>query len=100
MKATRFTASCRFLFYILHNLANNLIRPLHWYLRGMLWVPIIWLVELGTGGLIRTITGTSPVIYRDGRQITGLIRLDMAPLWFVTGLLFEQIHDRLVVKYR
>jgi len=66
----------------------------------MLWVPVIWLVEIGTGGLIRTITGTSPWIYRDGRQITGLIRLDMAPLWFVTGLLFEQIHDRLVVKYR
>lgn len=74
---------------------HDRIRPLHWYLRGMIWVLVIWAVEMVTGGLIRFLVGTSPWIYREGWQVAGLIRLDMAPLWFVTGLLFEQIHDRL-----
>ncbi len=74
---------------------HNIMRPLHWYPRGMIWVLVIWTVELTTGGLIRAFVGTSPWIYRDGWQIAGLIRLDMAPLWFGAGLLFEQIHDRL-----
>lgn len=79
---------------------HNRIRPLHWYLRGMIWILIIWVVELGTGSLIRTIVGTSPWIYREGWQVAGLIRFDMAPLWFCTGLLFEKIHDRLMGKMK
>ncbi|SFG66418.1 Putative ABC-transporter type IV [Desulfotomaculum arcticum] len=71
------------------------IRFLPWYLRGMIWVLVIWAVEFTTGGLLRMIVGTSPWIYREGWQIYGLIRLDMAPLWFAAGLLFERIHDRL-----
>ncbi|TYO93884.1 putative ABC transporter permease [Desulfallas thermosapovorans] len=74
---------------------HNAMRPLHWYLRGMIWVLVIWTVELATGGLIRAIVGTSPWIYKDGWQVAGLIRLDMAPLWFMVGLIFEHIHDRL-----
>lgn len=71
------------------------IRCLRWYLRGMIWMLIIWAVEFTTGGLLRMLVGTSPWIYREGWQIYGLIRLDMAPLWFAAGLLFERIHDRL-----
>lgn len=74
---------------------HDRIRCLHWYLRGMTWVLVIWAVEFTTGGLLRLLVGTSPWIYRDGWQVYGLIRLDMAPLWFVTGLLFEKLHDRL-----
>jgi len=72
---------------------HELMRPLHWYLRGLTWVLVIWAVELTTGGLIRWLVGTSPWIYRDGWQVANLIRLDMAPLWFMAGLLFERIHD-------
>lgn len=71
------------------------IRFLHWYLRGMIWVLVIWTVEFITGGLLRISVGTSPWIYRDGWQVYGLIRLDMAPLWFIAGLFFERIHDLL-----
>jgi len=56
-------------------------------------VLVIWSIELSTGGLIRLFVGTSPWIYRDGWQLYGLIRLDMAPLWFVVGLMFERLHD-------
>ena len=71
------------------------IRRLPWFFRGMIWLAVIWAVEFTTGGLLRLLVGTSPWVYRDGLHIYGLIRLDMAPLWFAVGLLFEQIHDRL-----
>lgn len=77
---------------------HNLIRPLPWYLRGTIWVPVIWTLELITGGVIRTLIGTSPWVYRDGWHILGLIRLEMAPLWFGVGLIFEQVHDWLTSR--
>lgn len=75
---------------------HNFIRPLNWYLRGLIWVLVIWILEYTTGSAIRWLAGTSPWIYRGGWQVGGLIRLDMAPLWFVVGLLFEQLHNRLI----
>lgn len=74
---------------------HDAMRYLNWYLRGLIWVLVIWALEYATGGLIRTLVGTSPWIYRDGWQVDGLIRLDMAPLWFAVGLLYERLHDRL-----
>ncbi|MFZ5633449.1 MAG: putative ABC transporter permease [Bacillota bacterium] len=86
-----------------------LLEPLHdrirtwpWLLRGVFWVLLIWAIEYITGGLIRLITGVSPWDYTGSTpwQIHGLIRLDMAPLWFVTGFLFERVHDFLVRNLR
>lgn len=58
---------------------------------GMLYMVLIFLVEYGSGMILRT-HGMCPWDY-SGRHsnINGLIRLDFAPLWFGTGLLFEQI---------
>lgn len=86
-----------------------LMEPLHdnirnwpWLIRGVLWILIIWTIEYVTGGVIRLITGASPWDYSGTTpwQIDGLIRLDMAPLWFITGLLFEWIHDFLKMNLR
>ncbi|MCG8402633.1 MAG: hypothetical protein MJA84_13750 [Firmicutes bacterium] len=74
---------------------HDSMRHLHWYLRGLIWVLVIWMLEYSTGGLIRAIVGSSPWHYHDGWQIGGLIKLDMAPLWFMVGLLYEKLHDRL-----
>lgn len=74
---------------------HDSIRHLHWYLRGLVWVLVIWALEYATGSLVRALVGTSPWVYRDGWQVHGLIRLDMAPAWFAVGLLFERLHDRL-----
>ena len=79
-----------------------LLEPLHenirswpWVFRGILWLIMIWTIEFVTGGALRLITGVSPWDYSGSTpwQVDGLIRLDMAPLWFVTGLLFERVHD-------
>ncbi|RGZ00177.1 hypothetical protein [Clostridium sp. AM58-1XD] len=58
---------------------------------GMLYMVLIFIVEYGSGLWLRT-HGMCPWDY-SGRHsnINGLIRLDFAPLWFGTGLLFEQI---------
>lgn len=58
---------------------------------GMLYMVLIFTAEYISGMWLRA-RGICPWDY-SGRQtsINGLIRLDFAPLWFGTGLLFEQI---------
>ncbi|MDK2816366.1 MAG: hypothetical protein PWR22_995 [Moorella sp. (in: firmicutes)] len=77
---------------------HDAIRYWPWWLRGPVWVSIIWFVEMTTGSVIRLLTGAVPWDYtgKTPWQVGGLIRLDMAPLWFLVGLLFEQVHDYLV----
>ena len=58
---------------------------------GMLYMVLIFVAEYITGAWLRS-RGIWPWDYT-GRHsnVNGLIRLDFAPLWFGTGLLFEQI---------
>ena len=58
---------------------------------GMIYMVLIFAVEYASGMWLRS-HGMCPWDY-SGRHsnINGLIRLDFAPLWFGTGLLFEQI---------
>lgn len=58
---------------------------------GMLYMVLIFVAEYASGALLKS-KGVCPWDYT-GRNtnVNGLIRLDFAPLWFATGLLFEQI---------
>lgn len=58
---------------------------------GLLYMVLIFVAEYISGTWLRA-KGICPWDY-SGRHsnIHGLIRLDFAPLWFATGLLFEQI---------
>lgn len=58
---------------------------------GMVYMVLIFVAEYASGAWLRS-KGMCPWDYT-GRStsISGLIRLDFAPLWFATGLLFEQI---------
>ena len=58
---------------------------------GMLYMVLIFVAEYISGAWLRA-RGICPWDYT-GRHsnVNGLIRLDFAPLWFGTGLLFEQI---------
>ncbi len=58
---------------------------------GMLYMVLIFVAEYVTGMWLRQ-RGLCPWDYT-GRHsnVNGLIRLDFAPLWFGTGLLFEEI---------
>ena len=68
------------------------LRPADRFVRhGMLDMVLIFVAENFSGMLLRAI-GFCPWDYTGRRaSVNGLIRLDFAPLWFMTGLLFEQI---------
>jgi uncharacterized membrane protein len=61
------------------------------WLRGMVYAMGIYTVEFATGSLLKK-RGRCPWDYSACKhQIKGLIRLDYAPAWFVTGLIYEKI---------
>lgn len=74
---------------------HDRMRQLTWYARGIWWMVLIFSIEFVTGYLIKAAVGSIPWDYSGTTRfsIYGLIRLDYAPVWFVVGLLFEQVHD-------
>ena len=81
-----------------------LLEPLHdeitnwpWYIRGMVWVVIIFAIEYTTGWLLELALGRCPWDYSGTTpfHVRGLIRLDYAPAWFSAGFLFEGLHRTL-----
>lgn len=88
----------------IYGLAAPVLEPVHeavagfiWPVRGLVWVLVIFTIEYAMGWMLRSATGTCPWDYAGTRfSVDGLIRLDYAPAWFVLGLLFEQLHQRLV----
>jgi uncharacterized membrane protein len=76
------------------------LEPLHrylklspWWLRGLVYLGAIWIIEYCSGALLAYLLGTCPWHYTDRLNINGLITLRMAPEWFLTGLGFEILHD-------
>lgn len=58
---------------------------------GMLYMVLIFAAEYMSGAWLKS-RGMCPWDYTGSQSnVNGLIRLDFAPLWFGTGLLFEQI---------
>lgn len=64
------------------------------YIRGLLYTEAIFLIEYLTLSIL-TYFSVCPCNYSQAAlNYKGLIRLDYAPLWFITGLLFEKIMCR------
>jgi uncharacterized membrane protein len=90
--------------FLIYGSAALLLEPVHrliagypWPVRGLVWVVVIFVLEFASGWMLRQATGTCPWDYSGTRfAVAGLIRLDYAPAWFVLGLLFEQVHLRLM----
>lgn len=61
------------------------------FLRGCFYMTGIFGVELASGSVLKYFK-ICPWDYSSSQiQYKGLIRADYAPLWFLTGLLFEKI---------
>ena len=59
--------------------------------RGSIYTFCIFLTEFLTGFILKKYN-VCPWDYSDAKlNYKGIIRLDFAPLWFITGLLFEKI---------
>ena len=75
---------------------HDRIRPLPWLVRGLIWASIILMFEYSAGWILQQVLGSCPWDYGRSRfALDGLTRLDYIPVWFIVGLLFEQLHDRL-----
>ena len=66
------------------------IKKLPALLRGSIYTGIIFSVEYATGSFLKK-RGCCPWDYSKAKHnLKGVIRLDYAPLWFITGLLMER----------
>lgn len=62
--------------------------------RGLVYTCFIFLAEFVTGSLLKE-HNMCPWDYSRSRfNVRGVIRLDYAPLWFLTGLLYEKLLQR------
>ncbi|MFR8170612.1 MAG: putative ABC transporter permease [Marvinbryantia sp.] len=68
-----------------------LFAPLGVIKRGLIYMSGIFSMEYLTGSFLQK-RGICPWDYSDAKlNYRGLIRLDYAPLWFLTGLFYEKI---------
>ena len=77
---------------------HELIRPIIWVYRGLIWAALIFAVEFVTGFALERTIGSCPWDYggTSALSIKGYIRLDFLPAWFCLGLGFEYLHDFIV----
>lgn len=69
----------------------NLMRNKSPVFRGVLYAIAIYIVEFLTGSFLKE-RSLCPWDYSHSKwNIKGIIRLDYAPVWFFTGLIFERI---------
>jgi hypothetical protein len=89
----------------IYGLAMPLFEPVHDRLRsrpawqrGLAYAAGILAVEGLTGWALRRLTGRCPWDYsgRSPLALGGLVRLDYSPLWALTGLGAERLHDALI----
>ncbi len=77
----------------LHDRLHALPRPV----RALAYTAVIFGSEFVTGWVLRKALGRCPWDYgRTGWSVKGLIRLDYAPFWYSTGLLFEPLREVLL----
>lgn len=75
---------------------HNRIRDRSALVRGGIYVVLIFAIEYSTGWLLRTGLGVCPWHYDSPFAVDNLIRIDYTPAWFIAGLLFEKVHDKLI----
>jgi hypothetical protein len=76
---------------------HELIRHFPWPVRGLIWMPSIWLIEFLAGFTFLRATGKRLWDYSNRRfNVLGHIYLFYGPFWFGFGLLLEYIHNLLL----
>ncbi|WP_443096576.1 putative ABC transporter permease [Pyxidicoccus fallax] len=73
------------------------LKPLPRPVRALAYTALIFAAEYGTGWFLKRLLGRCPWDYSPHRwSVHGLIRLDYAPAWYLTALLFEPVRDTLL----
>ncbi|GIM29361.1 membrane protein [Clostridium polyendosporum] len=80
---------------------HDRIRHLSFILRGGVYTILIFVVELASGLLLKKILGVCPWNYvNEPLSVYGIITLSYTPVWFTLSLLFEKMHDTLILIER
>lgn len=74
---------------------HNKIRSQNIIIRGIIYMILIYIVELLSGLALRQLIGKCPWNYTDRGAINSIITLSLAPIWFSLGLFYERVHDYL-----
>lgn len=70
---------------------SKLLKKWSTFARGLVYTCCIFFTEYCSGSFLKK-HNSCPWDYSDAPfQINGVIRLDYAPLWFTTGLLYEKL---------
>ncbi|MFZ7133321.1 MAG: putative ABC transporter permease [Eubacteriales bacterium] len=68
------------------------LRHFNLFIRGTIYMVLIFIGEYLSGSLLQHIIGSCPWNYTDALSVHGLITLSFVPVWFIVGLIFEKIH--------
>lgn len=69
---------------------SNKLKHIPAIFRGSIYTVVIFMVEFISGSLLRKRNWCPWDYSRTKYNVKGVIRLDYAPLWFITGLVMEQ----------
>ena len=72
---------------------SRLLKKKSFWKRGLTYMSLIFSGEYLSGSLLRKHSLCPWDYYKSRFHIGRVIRLDYAPLWFCTGLLFERLFD-------
>ncbi len=75
---------------------HDLLRTAPWWLRGLSYVAVLYLIELAASRVLVRLTGAYVWRWVGRGSMGGHVHLAMAPLWFAAALAFEPLHDLLV----
>lgn len=71
---------------------QNLLKDKNWFIRGIVYMLLIYITEYITGFALDTLN-IKVWNYTDSLNINGYITLAFAPLWFTVGLFFEKVRN-------
>lgn len=84
-------ASIPFLFKLL----EPLVKKFNTFVRALIAVAGIYIVEFTTGFLLEVFIGKCPWKYTEGLHVFGYIRLDYFPFWLIFALIIVSVYQML-----
>ena len=77
---------------------HELMKDFPIFIRGLIYVLALWIVEYVSGWLIKKISGRCPWDYSASRwNVGGFIRIDFLPVWFVFILTAEWLSEKFIL---
>ncbi len=65
------------------------------FIKALIAVFVIFIVEFAAGGFLEITTGACPWKYTEGFHVFGFIRLDYFPFWYIFALLIITVYQSL-----